>query len=965
MPNASLESMIRQIRRLAEAPGAQQADRVLLESFVERREPEAFASLVRRHGPLVLGVCRRALKNGPDVEDVFQATFLLLAQKARSIRKQESVGSWLYGVAHRLALRTRANADKRRRHERNAGYLPRAETMDDLTWRELRAALDEELARLPDKYRAPLLLCYLEGKTQDEAARQLAWSKATVKKRLTRGRNLLRSRLTRRGLAPGVALLATLLAESMADAAVPGLLVESTTRGVAQLAAGQAAGGAISAQAVALAQGVLKSALATKLKFASAILLVALASIAGLAARQAFAGKRPDATPPAVFGNNQTITTPSAVVPQGDLAAKRPEAPKSLVVAGQVLGADGLPLVGGKIHLWTKAARNTGDLPVRAETDRDGKFQFSAREQDIEQGGIIVAKAAGYGPDWNALKKLGDGELLHFKLFRDDLPITGRVLTLEGQPVAEARVEIVRVGKKPGGEDLASWVKKNVTMRSKGTYLNEEGLQTIPASILGLPETATTGKDGRFQLTGAGRERVVTLNLRGPTIQHTRVWAATRPGPERGWIPGSFGLYAATFSHFVSPTKPFVGTIRDRRTGMPLAGVSIEGGSWEARTTTDANGKYRLIGVPKGQGYGLIADGRSGLPYFNVTKSLSDTAGLEPITADFELERGIEITGRLTDRATGKPVQGNIHYFPLPDNPRKDFLTLDGPHAYSYVWGNTNQDGAFTVLGIPGPGVLVASAKEADRYVMINTRQELMKVKINEFPVDRCHALARIDPQENDPKSMTCNMAIELGNVRDGSIVGPNGKPLDGVQVAGLSATEPPRVLTSGAFSLTGLRAAGKRLLVFIHPEKKLGNVQIISGKEDKPLMVRLEPLATIAGRMVDEDGKPMAGLTITSFPAPPGADYENLPQEFHIFQGVYGLAPGVWRDLTTRTAKTDRDGRFQVDGLLPGLPYALYACDGDIQKKGTLVCSRKDVVLEAGKTKDLGEMRKEPTPGD
>ena len=354
------------------------------------------------------------------------------------------------------------------------------------------------------------------------------------------------------------------------------------------------------------------------------------------------------------------------------------------------------------------------------------------------------------------------------------------------------------------------------------------------------------------------------------------------------------------------------------------------------------------------------------MPYFNVTKELSDTPGLEPITLDLELERGIEISGRLTDRATGKPVQGNIHYFPLPDNPhRKDFVTLDGPHAYSYVWGKTGQDGSFTVLAIPGPGVLVASAAEADRYVMINTEQELHKLKINEFPVDRCHALVRIDPREEDARSLTCDIAVELGQVRQGSIVGPDGKPVEGVQVAGLSATKAPEVLSSATFSLTGLSASGKRLLIFLQREKHLGKVEIVSGKEDQALAVRLEPLAAITGRIGDEDGKPMPGLTISAFPAPPGHDFENLPQEFHIFQGVYGLGPSVWLDFTTRTAKTDRDGRFRVDDLLPGVPYALHACDGDIQKKGTLVLSRNALTLQAGKTKDQGELKKAPPLSD
>src|SRR5262249_54354144 len=158
-----------------------------------RRDEAAFAELVRRYGPTVLSVCRSVLRHEQDAQDAFQATFLVLARRAASIRKQASVGSWLHGVARRLALRPRVAAARRGVHERQAAARPAAAPMDDLTWRELRRVLHEELGRLPEKQRVPLLLCYLEGKTQDEAARQLGWTAATLKGRLARGRQRLRA----------------------------------------------------------------------------------------------------------------------------------------------------------------------------------------------------------------------------------------------------------------------------------------------------------------------------------------------------------------------------------------------------------------------------------------------------------------------------------------------------------------------------------------------------------------------------------------------------------------------------------------------------------------------------------------------------------------------------------------------------------------------------------------------------
>src|SRR5262249_1267968 len=149
-----------------------QTDGQLLERFIQSGEESAFAALIRRHGPLVWGVCRRLLRHEQDAEDVFQATFLVLARQAGRIRRADALGSWLYGVAQRLALRARADSARRRRHEAQAQVDTVAEADDNLLWSELRAALDEELGRLPENCRTPLLLCYFDGLTQDEAARR-------------------------------------------------------------------------------------------------------------------------------------------------------------------------------------------------------------------------------------------------------------------------------------------------------------------------------------------------------------------------------------------------------------------------------------------------------------------------------------------------------------------------------------------------------------------------------------------------------------------------------------------------------------------------------------------------------------------------------------------------------------------------------------------------------------------------
>jgi RNA polymerase sigma factor (sigma-70 family) len=250
----------------------ERTDRQLLESFAAHGDQASFDALVRRHGRLVSGVCRRVLQNDHDAEDAFQATFLVLSRKAASISWHESVKHWLYEVAYRVALRARAHRQRRQAQERQAAAACHAGGPGEVSWREVQLALDEELQRLPAKYRAPLLLCYLEGHTQEEAARQLGWSPGAVRGRLWRGRDLLRARLARRGLELSVVLLASLLANN-APAAVPGALLTATVNAGVRFAAGQASSGLVSAEVLNLTQGVLKAMFLTKLKLTVAIVL--------------------------------------------------------------------------------------------------------------------------------------------------------------------------------------------------------------------------------------------------------------------------------------------------------------------------------------------------------------------------------------------------------------------------------------------------------------------------------------------------------------------------------------------------------------------------------------------------------------------------------------------------------------------------------------------------------------------
>src|SRR5262249_2790194 len=262
------------LRRLREMVAAKEAhavpDQQLLDRFVSNREETAFTALVQRHGPLVLGVCRRVFRHEHDAEDAFQATFLVLARKAASINKRASVGSWLYQVASHVANKARKRTTNRQKREEWAALRQQADALDEVTGRELLAVFDEELQNLPEGERAALVLCYLEGKTRDEAARDAGCSESTLKRRLERGKERMRLRVARRGVALPAALLAAGLAQT-ARAGVPLPLTASAVKAGWLLATDQAPAGVASAQAIALANETLRAITANKVKTVGAL----------------------------------------------------------------------------------------------------------------------------------------------------------------------------------------------------------------------------------------------------------------------------------------------------------------------------------------------------------------------------------------------------------------------------------------------------------------------------------------------------------------------------------------------------------------------------------------------------------------------------------------------------------------------------------------------------------------------
>ncbi len=300
MASTQLHSFISRLRRVVRPEErGELTDAQLLERFIRSRDEAAFEVLVWRHGLLVLNVCRRLLREEHEVEDAFQAAFLVLVRKAGSIGKREALAGWLYRVAYRIALAARVGGARRVLHEKQCLHerdtASSSDPAEDAIRAELRPILDAAVNSLPAKYRLPVLLCYLEGKTYEEAARQLGWPKGTLSIRLSRGRELLRKRLARHVAALSAGGLATYLAPGAASADVPPNWVKAAIQNAVRLPAAQMSG-TLSGQAAVLAEGVIRAMAVARLKMAACVMLAVgfLAAGVGLATFQTPAERPPE-----------------------------------------------------------------------------------------------------------------------------------------------------------------------------------------------------------------------------------------------------------------------------------------------------------------------------------------------------------------------------------------------------------------------------------------------------------------------------------------------------------------------------------------------------------------------------------------------------------------------------------------------------------------------------------------------
>jgi RNA polymerase sigma factor (sigma-70 family) len=916
-------AVIRVIRSTADASASGPSDRDLLRHFEAGDDQAAFAALVRRHGPLVLGVCRRVLPNLQDAEDACQATFLVLAQKAKSNRWQPSIANWLYTTARKVAGNARVAAQRRTRRESRAAVPEAVQPVDQMSGRELLAALDEELDKLPPRYREPLLLCYLEGLTRDEAARRLHIPAATLRTRLVRGRKRLGDALTRRGCVLGAGLLA--LAATSPAGASPSVPVRAVLATVAQPPAA----------VVALTKGAAVNGLMSK----SALLLLVLVGIAALGAATGLA----PLTVAGPQGAARPAEQPAVAIPQPTTKDDN-----TATFSGQVVAPDGKPVAGAKLYLtqWWSYDGEPFRETHRSMTGADGRFAFTAQKAHFSDPAFVSATAPNFGVGFVGIRGRDKRTDLTLKLVADDVPITGQIVDLEGRPVAGATLRVLEIKASPD-EDLGPWLEatknKSAQPRVGSTDLEQKYLSrhtTAPQALV------TTDAAGRFRLTGIGRERLVIVQLDGPAIASQYLRIRTRLGEpfDVQWVEADLGqprlnhtYFGSDFRFAAGPTRPIVGVVRDKDTKKPLAGVTVQSEKvahnrshgWHiVRTATDAEGRYGLVGMPPGAGNKIKLVPRADVPYVSPTLEVPDTSGVDPVTVDVELKRGVWIEGRLTDKATGKPLPGGLIYVVDSDNPNVD----DSLRFYGGLPGvQTKDDGTYRILGLPGPGQLLVFQgpnylRGADRDDEDGEAEGVVYLPRGNFG-----AFARVNPPQG-AETARRDLTLVPGWKFTGTLVTPDGTPLVGAWACGLETYGwwGQAKQTAAEFTVGQFNPRRPRPVLFRHSDSGLIGVAEPPKENGDSVTVRTTPGAAVIGRLLDPDGDPLAGSEIRL--------QFRLPRK-----GLEGTSyiPESW--------KSDAAGRFRIDALFPGYEYTLSAAK---------VTRHFGKELRPGMTTDLGDLR-------
>jgi RNA polymerase sigma factor (sigma-70 family) len=970
------------------------SDRQLLHLYLEDRSQDAFAELLRRHQRMVWNVCRGALPCREDAEDAFQATFVVLARKSGSIRKYDSLASWLHGVAHRVALRARRDAARRQARDRQASAMAQpTQRVSEKTWSDVQAALSAEVERLPAKFKAPFVLCHLEGKSMAEAAEQLGWKAGTVSGRLTQARKLLEKGLARHGLSLATVLMTAAISHDAASAAIPAQAAEAAMRAAMLIAAGQGPAPAISAKAAVLAQGVLRTMLATKAK----LTLIAVALGAALFGS-------------ALLGSGVLAGVTKAVV-SGQSAVGSKDEPAREAVAelasleyqqpahfnGKVTGPDQKPLSGARVFVVPFHGDIKEAGPIRARTDSAGRFAFDAADMTYtaldnlpaRREGLVIATADGYAPDWfhswghatgSGLRTHWDpvkGAALSLQLAKDDVPIRGRILDPEGRPLGGARVKVTRL-QIPRGRDLGAYLDLVTKEHALLISIDYERELHRPHLLPGFIAEAQTDADGRFTLTGVGRERLAGLSVSAPGFVESHVTVMTRDAPDVDVFPidgkATSVIHGADFTVKLRQGRTIAGVVRDRDTREPIAGMSVglgrakypRDGVFSHRTVTDVNGRFKITGVDpslpdwmteKGKPY-LVAESAPGLPYLSAgTLVEGETPAL------IECQRGIPFRLKLVDEQ-GKPVKAEVTYYDVLPNPH-------APTGFNYPCyiplsrAARNADGTYSGFVIPGPGAVFVETPDRRDYRPAHvdpkaffaprrtewTNQEWISsygtkdtLSISGGMAYQNHyaAIVLVNPPPGS-KPLQLSATVVKDKPRKVSLVDPDGKPVVGAETRIAQGQLQPQQLTlrGSVLLLTGLHPDRVRRITFVREDRQLIGLLMEKGDAATPATIAMQPWATVTGRIVDANGKTLPIRT------PDSAGKDPPVVSLYLDGNIRGLPDGG--DFT------DSGGSFRFSRLVPGQRYRVEIYF-ELTAVGEIVI--ENPVLRPGEVRDLGEIR-------